>query len=228
MSAGSSPEPTELIRWKLDRIRQAGTHIMGRVSYEEMGPLWQRSGDAYAAPMNDIPKVVFSKTLKEASWPESSIASGDLHDEVLKLKSQPGGEIIAWGGAGFAQSLSKVGLIDEYVILTRPIPYGGGKPLFKDLTDAINMNVLTTNITTAVQCSVSILHAEISTPQPLAIFEKRTRLTGADRRRLKASIGIDSRAAGRVGNAIAFEPVDLEVADDSDAHPGHVQPLHRL
>ncbi|MBZ9863184.1 dihydrofolate reductase family protein [Mesorhizobium sp. CA12] len=144
MSTGGFPEPAELKRWKLDRISRAGTHIMGRVSYEEMGPYWQKSEDAYAAPMNDIPKVVFSKTLKEATWPESTIAKGDLHEEIAKLKKQPGGEIIAWGGAEFAQALSKAGLIDEYVILTRPIAYGGGKPLFSGLTDALKLNVLVT------------------------------------------------------------------------------------
>jgi dihydrofolate reductase len=109
-----------------------------------MGPFWQKSEDAYAAPMNDIPKVVFSKTLKEATWPDSSIANGDLQDEISKLKKQPGGEIIAWGGATFAQALSKAGLIDEYVILTRPIAYGGGKPLFGVLADALKLNVLVT------------------------------------------------------------------------------------
>ncbi|MBZ9761617.1 hypothetical protein LB553_12115 [Mesorhizobium sp. CA8] len=88
MSTGGFPEPAELKRWKLDRISRAGTHIMGRVSYEEMGPYWQKSEDAYAGPMNDIPKVVFSKTLKEATWPESTIAKGDLHEEIAKLKKQ--------------------------------------------------------------------------------------------------------------------------------------------
>jgi len=146
MPTGGSPEPAELKRWKLDRISRAGTHIMGRVSYEEMGPYWQKSEDAYAAPMNDIPKVVFSKTLKEATWPDSTIAKGDLHEEIAKLKKQPGGEIIAWGGAGFAQALSKAGLIDEYVILTRPIAYGGGKPLFSGLAAALKLNVLVTAV----------------------------------------------------------------------------------
>ncbi|OBQ60187.1 dihydrofolate reductase family protein [Mesorhizobium erdmanii] len=144
MPTGGSPEPAELKRWKLDRIRRAGTHIMGRVSYEEMGPYWQKSDDAYAEPMNDIPKVVFSKTLKEATWPDSTIAKGDLHEEISRLKKQRGGEIIAWGGASFAQALSKAGLIDEYVIVTRPVAYGGGKPLFSGLPAALTLNVLVT------------------------------------------------------------------------------------
>lgn len=146
MSTGGSPEPAELKRWKLDRIRRAGTHIIGRVSYEEMGPYWQTSEDDYAAPMNDIPKVVFSKTLKEAPWPDSEIASGDLREEISRLKGQPGGEIIAWGGATFAQALSGAGLVDEYVLQTRPIAYGGGKPLFRGLADALRLDVRMTAV----------------------------------------------------------------------------------
>ncbi|MEJ7729229.1 MAG: dihydrofolate reductase family protein [Polyangiaceae bacterium] len=141
---GAHPEPAELKRWKLDRIRRAGTHIMGRKTYQEMASFWPTATDDYAAPMNEIPKVVFSRTLKEASWPESSIASGDLADEIAALKKQPGGEIIAWGGASFAQSLSKARVVDQYAVITRPLAYGGGKPLFLDLPDALQFEVLAT------------------------------------------------------------------------------------
>lgn len=144
IAVGGLPEPAELKRWKLERIRRAGTHIMGRVSYVEMATFWPKSTDDYAAPMNEIPKIVFSKTLKEATWPESSIASGDLAGEIAALRKQPGGEIIAWGGAGFAQALAKARLIDEYAIVTQPIAYGGGKPLFLDLKEAMQFEPLAT------------------------------------------------------------------------------------
>jgi dihydrofolate reductase len=143
-AVGGGPEPAELKRWKLERIRRAGTHIMGRVSYEQMAPYWQTSTDDYAAPMNEIPKVVFSKTLEKATWPESSIARGDLADEISTLRSKSGGEIIAWGGARFAQSLSRAGLVDEYAIITRPIAYGGGQPLFLDLQRTLQLDVVAT------------------------------------------------------------------------------------
>jgi dihydrofolate reductase len=142
LATGGFSEPAELKRWKLDRIRHAGTHIMGRVTYQEMASVWPTSSDDYAAPMNELPKVVFSKTLETASWRGSSIARGRLADEIDALRSQPGGEIIAWGGAGFAQSLVKDGLVDEFAIVTRPVAYGGGKPLFHDLRDAQHLTVL--------------------------------------------------------------------------------------
>jgi dihydrofolate reductase len=142
MAVGAAAEPTELKRWKLDRISKAGTHAMGRVVYQEMASFWPTSKDPYAAPMNDIPKVVFSKTLKTAEWSESTIASGDLAKEIAALRRQHGGEIIAWGGANFAQSMSRENLIDEYAIVTRPVVYGGGKPMFRDLPKALELNLL--------------------------------------------------------------------------------------
>jgi len=129
--AGALPEPAELTRWKLERIRRAGTHIMGRVTYEEMAGYWPTSSDDYAAPMNEIPKVVFSKTLGEATWAGSSIARGDLADEIAALRRQPGGEIIAWGGAGLAQSL-----------VIQPVAFGSGLPLFADLPDTLRLELI--------------------------------------------------------------------------------------
>jgi dihydrofolate reductase len=60
-----------LKQWKLDGISNVGAHLMGRATYQEVSSYWPRSQDPYAAPMNDIPKVVFSKTLNdaEATWP---------------------------------------------------------------------------------------------------------------------------------------------------------------
>ena len=59
--------------------------------------------------MNEIPKVVFSKSLKKADWKETKIASGDLSQEIYQLKKEPGKDILVHGGAAFVQSLSKLG-----------------------------------------------------------------------------------------------------------------------
>jgi len=131
---GVPPEDPALKARKLDWLRDAGLHLMGRVTYEEMAGFWPVSDDEYAAPMNDIPKVVFSKTLAKADWARSTIASGDLADEISALKREPGKDMIAWGGAAFAQSLSRLRLVDEYRLVVQPVALGDGLPLFAGLT----------------------------------------------------------------------------------------------
>jgi dihydrofolate reductase len=97
----------------LSTLRRAGCHIMGRVTYQSMAETWPVSTEPVAAIMNNIGKVVFSRTLKSADWPESRIASGDTAEEIARLKAEPGGEIVAHGGARFVQSLARLGLVDE-------------------------------------------------------------------------------------------------------------------
>jgi len=131
---GVPPEDPALTARKLDWLHDAGLHLMGRVTYEEMAGFWPTADHQYAAPMNDIPKVVFSKTLTKADWPQSTIASGDLAEEINALKREPGKDLIAWGGAAFAQSLSRLRLVDEYRLVLQPVALGDGLPLFAGLT----------------------------------------------------------------------------------------------
>ena len=112
------------------RLAGAGTHVMGRVTYLEMADFWPKSSHLNAAPMNDIPKVVFSRTLETAEWPETRIASGDTALEIARLKAEPGGEIIAHGGTQFVRSLIRVGLVDRYRFYVLPFAAGEGVPLF--------------------------------------------------------------------------------------------------
>ena len=116
-------------------LTQAGTHAMGRVTYEEMAGYWPTATSVFAAPMNEIPKVVFSKTLTSADWPETRIASGDLSEEVARLKEEPGRDVLVHGGSKLVQSLSRLGLIDEYKVIVHPVALGAGDPLFGDPTD---------------------------------------------------------------------------------------------
>lgn len=131
---GSPPEDAALKRRKLELIRQAEAHLMGRNTYEEMAGFWPTSDDEYAEPMNTIPKVVFTSTLEQADWPETRIARGDLSEEITKLKRDSTGNLIAWGGATFVQSLTRLALIDEYRLVLHPVALGDGLPLFEDLS----------------------------------------------------------------------------------------------
>jgi dihydrofolate reductase len=139
---GTPPEDPALKERKLGWLREAGLHLMGRATYEEMSGFWPFSVDDYAAPMNDVPKVVFSRTLTKADWAESTIASGDLAEEVAALKHTPGKDMVAWGGAAFAQALSRHRLIDEYRLVVQPVALGDGKPLFAGLPKPLVLDLV--------------------------------------------------------------------------------------
>jgi dihydrofolate reductase len=138
---GLPAENPDVHEWKVASLRRVGTHIMGRVTYEAMAAYWPTSTGDYALFMNDVPKVVFSKTLEAAEWPGTQIARGDLTDEIAALKSESDGEIMAHGGAAFVQALSRFGLIDEYRLVIEPVALGNGLPLFKDLAGPLRLDL---------------------------------------------------------------------------------------
>jgi dihydrofolate reductase len=135
------PEDEELVRWKLDRVAKAGAHLMGRTTYLEMAGYWPRSTHRYAAPMNDIPKIVFSTSLDEGSWPTTRIARGDLAAEIAAIKAEPGPDVMVHGGASFAAALAAQGLIDEYCLVIQPVAIGGGQALFGALPAPLRLDL---------------------------------------------------------------------------------------
>jgi dihydrofolate reductase len=141
--AGAPDEDETVRRWKIESLHEVGTHIMGRVTYEQMAGHWPHNGPAeYADLMNNVPKVVFSKTLTNAEWKESRIARGDLSEEIARLKSEPGKDIMAHGGARFVQALARQDLVDEYRLVIRPVALGSGMPLFKDLLAPLRLRLV--------------------------------------------------------------------------------------
>jgi dihydrofolate reductase len=138
---GLPAEHPQVRAWKVASLRKVGTHIMGRVTYEQMASHWPDATGEYAEFMNSLPKVAFSRTLSAAEWAGSRIARGDLTEEVTALKREPGGEIMAHGGAAFVQALSAHRLIDEYRLVIMPVALGSGLPLFKDLPEPLQLDL---------------------------------------------------------------------------------------
>ena len=138
---GLPPEHPDVRAWKVASLDRVGTHIMGRVTYEQMAAYWPDATGDYAAFMNKLPKVVFSATLPAAGWAGTRIARGDLATEIAALKAEPGGEIMAYGGAAFVQALSGHRLIDEYRLVILPVALGAGLPLFKDLPRPLRLDL---------------------------------------------------------------------------------------
>jgi len=138
---GLPPEHPDVRAWKVASLDRVGTHIMGRVTYEQMAAYWPNETGDYAAFMNKLPKVVFSATLPAAGWAGTRIARGDLATEIAALKDEPGGEIMAHGGAAFVQALSRHRLIDEYRLVILPVALGAGLTLFKDLPRPLRLDL---------------------------------------------------------------------------------------
>ena len=139
---GLPPEDPELTKLKLEVVREAGAHLMGRITYEAMAGYWPTSTHAYAAPMNEIPKIVFSSSLDRGDWADTQIVRGDLAEEIARLKRERGKDLLAHGGAAFVQSLARHNLIDEYRLITHPVAVGSGLPMFSDLPTPLRLNLV--------------------------------------------------------------------------------------
>ncbi|HJP77900.1 MAG TPA: dihydrofolate reductase family protein [Pseudonocardiaceae bacterium] len=138
----SVPEDDELVDWKANRLTSVGAHLMGRVTYLEMASYWPTATGRYADVMNSSPKIVFSKTLTEATWPTTRIASGELAEEIAAIKAEPGADVVAHGGAAFVAALAAGGLIDEYCLVVQPLALGRGQGLFAELPEARRLELV--------------------------------------------------------------------------------------
>lgn len=114
--------------------------LLGRKMAKGFIDAWEtRAADPQAAEwfahkMNDLPKIVFSKTLQQIDWKNATLATGDLAEEIGRLKNQPGGDIVVYGGAGFVSSLIRENLIDDLHLFVNPAAIGQGLAIFKDRT----------------------------------------------------------------------------------------------
>ena len=120
-------------QFKGDELRDSDVQLLGRVTYEGFAAAWpameEATGD-YGKKMNAMPKVVVSTTLTEPTWNNTTIISGNMADEVARLKAQYDGDILVQGSATLVQTLAKHGLVDEYRLMVHPVVLGTGKRLF--------------------------------------------------------------------------------------------------
>ena len=110
-----------------------------------------------AKKMVDTPKVVFTKTLDKSTWNNTTLAKGNLAEEIADLKKcRQGGskDIIVYGGAGFVSSLIKEGLIDEYHLFVNPTAIGNGMTIFKSLDRTQKFSVIQSRF---YSCGITVL-----------------------------------------------------------------------
>lgn len=120
-----------LERYKLQEIRNAGSMLLGRVTYEGFAEAWPARDGEIADRLNSMPKHVVSSTLTTPlAWSNSVLLTGDLATAITELKQGSGGPILVHGSATLAQGLLDAGLVDDLRLMIFPVLVGGGKGMF--------------------------------------------------------------------------------------------------
>lgn len=135
-----------------DLLKNAGALLYGRITYQLMESYWpmlvqnpsgNKPMDDFAVAIDNVTKIVFSRTLKSVEWKNTTLAKGGLKEEVLKLKQQPGNDIYA-GSPSMIAALTEFDLVDEYQLCVHPVIAGSGLPLFKNISERIVLKLLKT------------------------------------------------------------------------------------
>jgi dihydrofolate reductase len=132
-----------VLRWITTSLDDMDTILLGRVGYESMSRYWPTATGDLAARMNGLAKVVFTSQPCDSAWNNTRMHwATDAATEVVRLKQQPGKDLVVLGGARLAQSLVAAGVVDEYRLLCHPIALGTGVALFGQLITPANLTLV--------------------------------------------------------------------------------------
>ena len=144
----------EFFEYAKELLRSVDTILFGRITYEGMASYWPTPAAADNDPtithkMNNLSKIVFSKTLSTVDpivigWNNSKLVKGNIAEEIRKMKEEAGKDMVIFGSGSIVSALTRFGLIDEYRIIVNPVILGKGNPLFKDLQDKFNLELVKT------------------------------------------------------------------------------------
>jgi dihydrofolate reductase len=130
-------------KFKFDELVEAEAQLLGRVTYEGFAAAWPTMEDpvGFADKMNSMPKYVFSSTLEQATWTNSTVLSGDFATEIGKLKQEVDGVILVAGSAQLVQGLVANDLLDELRLMVFPVLLGSGRRLFGEHNDKLPLRL---------------------------------------------------------------------------------------
>jgi dihydrofolate reductase len=132
------PQDAEWNAFVSDNAGGGGALVLGRVTYDLMASFWPTPMAAQMMPavaegMNNMPKVLFSRTLDKATWHNTTLLKGDIAAETRKLKATPGPDMTILGSGTIVAQLAQAGLIDEYQVVVNPTVLGKGRTMFAGL-----------------------------------------------------------------------------------------------
>jgi dihydrofolate reductase len=126
----------------LNQNRSAGAILFGRKTYEAFVQFWPYQSGPEADLLNQLPKIVFSRSLKGVGWKHATLEREDAVKVVAKMRRGSGRDLLIFGSGELAMSLMRAGLIDEYRLAVIPLVLGGGTPMFPPGPKAFPMLLL--------------------------------------------------------------------------------------
>jgi dihydrofolate reductase len=139
---------TEFGEYARNVITSVDTILLGRLTYEEFASYWPTAKDndpVVTERINNLPKYVFSRSLKQVAWGDwgtARLVREDAATAVRKMKQEPGRDIVIYGSATLVSALMKAGLLDEYQLVVFPVVLGKGRPEFKDLSERYPLRLI--------------------------------------------------------------------------------------
>jgi dihydrofolate reductase len=122
-------------KFKLDETVEAEALLLGRRTYEGFAAAWPSREGEFADKFNNMPKYVVSSTLDDPEWNNTTVLSGDLEEEVSKLRREHEGDVVVHGSAQLVHALVENDLVDELRLMVFPVVLGTGKRVFGETSD---------------------------------------------------------------------------------------------
>jgi dihydrofolate reductase len=132
--------------FKLDEALSAEALLLGRRTYEGFAAAWPSRDGEFADKFNTMPKYVVSSTLEDPEWNNSTVLSGDVAEEVAKLRDELDGDIVVHGSAQLVQALVEQDLVDELRLMVFPVVLGTGKRIFGDTSDKKTLRLVDSKV----------------------------------------------------------------------------------
>jgi dihydrofolate reductase len=147
--AHKAKQDTEWNAFVAGNASGGGVLLFGRITYELMASYWPtplalKNDPIVAEGMNNLQKVVFSRTLDKASWKNTKLVKGDMVEEVRKMKAEPGEGMAILGSGSIVSQLAQEGLIDEYQIALNSVVLGKGRTMFDGVKEKLALKLTKT------------------------------------------------------------------------------------
>ena len=149
LSWAKTRDDAEWNAFTAENAKGGGVLVFGRVTYEMMASYWPspaalKSSPLVAERMNNLPKIVFSRTLGKATWNNTKLVKGDPAAEMRKMKAESGEGMVIMGSGSIVSRLAQEGLIDEYQIVVTPVVLGEGRTMFEGVGKKMSFSLTTT------------------------------------------------------------------------------------